>query len=69
MTADRTDWKGRAPDDFIGMETSQPAGVVVGGYVDTVDTILLDVRLPSGVVVDNVPLDAQPDGFPREPSP
>jgi hypothetical protein len=58
------DWKGRTVDQFVGMRTSRPAGVITGGYIDAVDVILLDVRCDDGEEISNVPLDGQPHGYP-----
>lgn len=49
------DWKGRRVSDFIGRHIDEPAGKIIGGCIDAVGVMLLDIDGDDGTVYDNIP--------------
>lgn len=53
--SDELDWEGCRVKDFIGRRIDNPAGEIIGGYVDGVGIMLFEVRDKRGLVHNNIP--------------
>lgn len=52
---ERDDRCERRVSEFIGRETIDPFGKIVGGYIDACNVMLFEIELPDGDVIDNEP--------------